>query len=108
MTIEIENFTFNTIIGLLDFERVNEQKVIINLKVKYDYKKDSFIDYVELCNIIKHNMQTNKYKLLEDALESIKNQIFDNFNINYIELKISKPDILKDCVVSLSNSWSQK
>ncbi len=32
MTIEIEDFRFKTIIGLLDFERVNEQEVIVILE----------------------------------------------------------------------------
>jgi len=106
LTIEIENFKFDTIIGLLDFERVNEQSVIINLKADYTYTKDNFIDYVKICNTIKKNMQEAKYKLLEDALNCIKDELFDKFKINSLYLKITKPDILKDCQVSLSNSWN--
>jgi len=105
LTIEIENFTFNTIIGLLDFERVNEQRVIINLKASYRYKKNSFIDYVEICNTIKKNMQKNQYELLEDALIDIKDEIFSKFDIDFLTLKITKPDILADCEVSLLDSW---
>ena len=107
MTIEIEDFKFKTIIGLLDFERVNEQSVVVNLKAKYEYKKDEFIDYVEICNTIKNNLNKNRFKLLEDALNSLKEELFREFKIDYLELKITKPDILDDCLVSLSNSWSR-
>jgi len=107
MIIEIENFKFKAIIGLLDFERVNKQHVVINLKAEYIYKEDSFIDYVEICDIVKNNIQNSKFELLEDALNSVKDELFNKFNIEYLELKISKPDILKECIVSLSNSWNR-
>ena len=103
MIIEIEDFTFNTIIGLLDFERVNEQKVIINLKAKYDYKDGKYIDYVEICNIIKDTTQKGKFELLEDALLANKSAILKKFpDIKELYIKITKPDILKDAKVSLS------
>ena len=108
MRIEIENFKFKTIIGVLDFEREKEQNVIVNLKADYSYQKDNFIDYVEICNTIKNSLKTNKFELLEDALLGIKKELFEKFEINYLELKITKPDILKDCLVSLSNSWSNQ
>ena len=43
MKIEIEQLTFKCIIGILDFERVKKQKVIINLSFDYDFGKDNFI-----------------------------------------------------------------
>lgn len=45
MKIDIENLEFKCIIGILDFERVKKQKVIINLSFDYDFGKDNFIDY---------------------------------------------------------------
>ena len=41
MKIEISDLTFNTIIGILDFERIKEQRVIINLSFEYNFSKDS-------------------------------------------------------------------
>ena len=37
MKIDIENLEFKCIIGILDFERVKKQKVIINLSFEYDF-----------------------------------------------------------------------
>ena len=109
MTIQIEELTFNTIIGLLDFERVKEQRVIVNLKATYEYKDNEFIDYVEICNIIKDNLKDSKFELLEDAINSTAKKILKKYkNIKKLKLKITKPDILDDAKVSLSKTFKAK
>ena len=105
MIIEINNLTFKTIIGILDFERKKEQEVIVNLKLKYNYKKNHFLDYVNLKDLIISHLQTKKYELLEDALIGLEKEIIKNFKIKYLYIKITKPEILQDCVVSLANEW---
>jgi len=45
----INNLEFEAIIGILDFERKNLQKIIVNSKILYDGK---FVDYVKVCGII--------------------------------------------------------
>ena len=44
MTIHIESLTFETIIGLLDFEKERPQRVIIDLRASYDYEKE-YLDH---------------------------------------------------------------
>lgn len=106
MRIEIEGLTFTCIIGLLDFERVKEQRIIININIDYNYTKDNFINYVDITEIAKKTLIFNKFELLEDAINSTKEGILKKFNsIEKIYIKISKPDILDDCIVSLSDSW---
>ena len=103
MTIEIEDLRFKCIIGLLDFERHTPQEVIINVNLDYDYT-DEFINYAEIAKLIEENLQENKYELLEDALENLFNLISQNFPlIKKLHLKITKPDILPNCHVSVSN-----
>ena len=103
MKIEIEQLTFKCIIGILDFERVKKQKVIINLSFDYDFSKDNFIDYSEVANLVKKSMKKNKLELLEDAVKTIKKVLEDSYTIKNLKLKISKPNILKDCIVSISS-----
>jgi len=106
LKIEIENLTFNAIIGLLDFERKNEQKVVVNLTATYTYKNNNFIDYVDICNIVKNSIKTKKFELLEDALNYLGKTIQTKYpQITNLYIKISKPDILNDCIVSLSGEW---
>lgn len=103
MTIHIEDLRFKCIIGLLEFERHTPQEVIITLELDYDYT-DTFINYAELAELIEVHLQEKKYELLETAL----NELFDTISMQYsiikrLFIKISKPDILPNCRVSVSN-----
>ncbi|MCG3711303.1 dihydroneopterin aldolase [Aliarcobacter butzleri] len=103
MKIDIENLTFKCIIGILDFERVKKQKVIINLSFEYAFSNDKFIDYSEVVDLIKQTMKKEKFQLIEDAVLYLTKLLNQTYEIKNLKLKISKPTILKDCIVSLSN-----
>lgn len=103
MKIEISNLTFKCIIGILDFERIKKQKVIINLSFEYQFSKDSFINYAEVSDLVEKTMKKQKFLLLEDAILHLENLLNTSYNINNLKIKISKPNILKNCVVSLEN-----
>lgn len=103
MKIEIFDLTFKCIIGILDFERIKKQKVIINISFEYEFSKDLFIDYSEISNLVKSTMKQQKFLLLEDAILYIETLLQNNYKISYLKIKISKPNILKNCIVSLSN-----
>ena len=105
MTIHIEELTFNCIIGILDFERVTPQEVIVNVKIEYNYEKDSFINYADIIDLIEKQMLDKKYELLETAIEELGQKIISNYaNITKLNLKISKPNIIKNAKVSLSRT----
>lgn len=107
MTIQIEDLTFDVIIGLLDFERDRPQRVIIDLKASYDYKNDLFIDYAELVILMKEELRDKRYELLENALIGLKDLLTTRYpELQTLSLKLSKPDILPECTVSLSKSWN--
>ncbi len=107
MTIHIEGLTFDVIIGLLDFERDRPQRVIIDLEASYDYENDLFIDYAELVILMKEELKTKRYELLENALLGLKERLSTAFpELQTLSLKLSKPDILSECTVSLSKTWN--
>ena len=103
MNIEINNLTFKCIIGILDFERITTQRVVLNISFEYEFTKDMFIDYAEVSTLLKSTMKTQKFLLLEDAILYIENLLLHIYPITNLQIKISKPDILKDCIVTLSN-----
>ena len=103
MKIEISNLTFKCIIGVLDFERIKKQKVIINLSFEYEFLKDGFINYAEVSELLEKTMKKEKFLLLEDAILYLENLLNNSYKINNLKIKISKPNILKNCVVSLEN-----
>ena len=103
MKIHINDLSFKCIIGILDFERIKKQKVIINLSFEYEFSKDKFINYAEVSNLIETTMKKEKFLLLEDAILHIENLLNSTYNISNLYIKISKPKILTNCIVSLSN-----
>ena len=106
MKIHIEDLKFQCIVGILDFERVTPQDVIVNLTIEYDYKNE-FINYAEVSEYIKEIMFKEKFLLLEDALATISSQLKINFvQINSLSLKITKPSILPDCRVSVEDFYT--
>ncbi len=104
MKISIENLTFKCIIGILDFERVKKQKIVIDIFFEYDYlNNDTFIDYSEISSKIEKIMKKKKFELLEEAILYIENYLNKKYPIKNLKIKISKPNILKNCIVSLEN-----
>ena len=103
MKIQITNLTFKCIIGILDFERIKKQKVVINLSFEYKFTKDSFINYADVAQDVKQAMKKKKFLLLEDAILYFEKLLKKKYKIKNLSIQISKPDILKNCIVSLSN-----
>lgn len=106
MTIHIENLKFQCIIGILDFERTTEQDVLINLDIVYKYT-DEYINYAFVNDLIKSEMKKNKFLLIEDAITHLTQKLKEKFSlIQSLNLKITKPSILPDSTVSVSNTTS--
>jgi len=104
MKIYVENLTFDAIIGILPEERTAPQKVIVNVELDYEYKKNSFINYATLSDLIENRIKTDKFELIEDALLSLHVEIKTEFpQTSSIKLKISKPTILDHADVSVES-----
>ena len=108
MTIHIEELTFDTIIGLLDFERITPQKVIINMEIEYLYKNNNFINYADIIKLIEKQMLEKKYELLETAIDELTKYFLLNYpQIQQLTLKIMKPNIITNAQVALSATWNK-
>ncbi|HHS92538.1 MAG TPA: dihydroneopterin aldolase [Campylobacterales bacterium] len=106
MTIHIENLTFETIIGLLEFERIHAQKIVLNLTIDYHYLENKFIDYAEVISIVENDFHENQYLLLETALEKLSDKLLQKYQtIQRLTIKITKPDIISNATVSLSKVY---
>lgn len=107
MTIHIDALTFDVIIGLLDFERDKPQKVIIDLEASYVYENENFVDYADITLLIQNKLKQERYKLLEEALLGLKRVIIDAYpQLEYLHIKITKPDIIPECQVAISKTWT--
>lgn len=100
--IHIQNLEFDTIIGILPLERTTPQKVLIDCAIEYLYEEKKFLDYAQICILIQTLLQSNKYFLIEDALEDICKNIYQEYSqIKTIKLKIIKPQILENADVGV-------
>ena len=105
MTIYVEDLKFQCIVGILDFERITKQDVIINIKIEYAFEA-AFINYAQVVDLVKSSMIENKFLLLEDALSQLSDSLKKEFlTISSLYIKITKPSILPDCMVSVSNYY---
>lgn len=92
----IENLEFETIIGLLDFERITPQKVRIDIKLG----GDDFMDYAEICRDLELIFNREKFEKVEDSLKFCAKFFGEKFqNLNYFYMKILKIDIIKNADV---------
>ncbi len=108
MRIHIDDLKFQCIIGILDFERENVQDVTINVTIDYEYENE-FINYSDVVNTLKSTMYEKEFLLIEDALYELSTILKKEFSkINTLYLRITKPSILSDCKVSVSNIYNFK
>jgi dihydroneopterin aldolase len=106
MTIYIESLSIDTIIGILNFERNSKQKVLIDVRIEYDYREENFIDYSKVAEKIEYMLEDRKYGLLEEAIADIGGSLISDYpQIEKLYIKISKPDIIKNASVAVSKEW---
>ncbi|MEA1920875.1 MAG: dihydroneopterin aldolase [Campylobacterota bacterium] len=106
MQIHIDDLSFECIIGLLDFERVKPQRVILTCKIEYSYQESQFINYADVADSMTSHMKNEKFELLESALEFLSEQLLASYpKIELLYLKIAKPDILANATVALSEHY---
>ncbi len=104
ITIGIHDLTFECIIGILDFERTDPQRVVVDITIGYAYDADgNFIDYAAVAEKVKARMISERFTLVEEALETLSADLKREFpTIKSLTLTISKPDILPDCRVCVT------
>jgi dihydroneopterin aldolase len=106
MKIIIENLTFDTIIGILDFERTDLQQVQIDCTIDYAYTGDDFINYADVAHIIETTVQTEQFELIETAIETLAEKLKLSFPlIDALSLTIRKPNILPNCTVGVQKNF---
>ena len=105
MQIIIENLTFETIVGILEKERHTPQKVILHVKISYDYNGDNMIDYAKVSAFLEAEMNQMGYFLLEDALTDLSQKLKILYpQMLKMKLKIFKPTILPNAMVGVSHT----
>lgn len=107
LKIFIENLKINAIIGILPQERIQPQNILIDFEGSYIYKDNEFVDYSLIRELIITNILTNKYFLLEDAIQDLSQKIKNSYPLlSNIKFKIKKIEIFNDCTVGIEATFT--
>ncbi|QTO98246.1 FolB domain-containing protein [Helicobacter pylori] len=102
--VHIHNFVFETILGILEFERLKPQKISVDLDLFYtQLPNKAYLDYMEIQEIIQNTMREKQYLLIEDALKDLSQILKTRYKeITELFLKISKLEISPNSQVGAS------
>ncbi len=102
--VHIHNFVFETILGILEFERLKPQKISVNVDLFYtELPHKTYLDYMEIQELIQKMMREKQYLLIEDALKDLSHVLKTRYKeISELYLKISKLEISPNSQVGAS------
>ncbi|WRG28220.1 FolB domain-containing protein [Helicobacter pylori] len=102
--VHIHHLVFETILGILEFERLKPQKISVNLDLFYtELPNKAYLDYMEIQEIIQNTMREKQYLLIEDALKDLSQILKTRYKeISELFLKISKLEISPNSQVGAS------
>tara|TARA_B100001250_G_C19756934_1_gene770575 strand:- start:840 stop:1187 length:348 start_codon:yes stop_codon:yes gene_type:complete len=100
--IYIKDLRVKTIIGIFDWERKTKQEVSIDIEFQFDCKKaaknDSIkdtVDYKKICKAVIKFVEESSFQLQETLIEGIASLIKNNFEVESVKLRLSKPGALR-------------
>ncbi|PUD31282.1 dihydroneopterin aldolase [Helicobacter pylori] len=102
--VHVHNLVFETILGILEFERLKPQKISVDLDLFYtELPNKAYLDYMEIQEIIQNTMREKQYLLIEDALKDLSHALKTRYSaISELYLKISKLEISPNSQVGAS------
>ncbi len=103
----IENLTCNASVGVYENEKLNKQKIIINLEIvlvnnikTHTDNINDVADYGKFRRIVLEIINSKHFNLIETLADKLIKKIETFEKVKNIKLKITKPDIFEDCSVS--------
>jgi dihydroneopterin aldolase len=102
-TVLIKDFLINEIIGIHKHEKIDKQKIIFNITIGVNQNTipnednlSSIVDYEKITNKLEFLAKNKNYNFLESLAEDSFKEIFMDERINSINIKIEKPDAIKN------------
>ena len=99
----LTDLRINAVIGIWDWEKRNPQTISINLEMQTDTKKASLsdsiedaLDYKAVSKRVKQFVQANQFNLIETLAENVAKIILEEFDVQWLKLRISKPYAIRN------------
>lgn len=94
----IEGLAVETVIGVFDWEREIQQRLLIDLQLHTDIARAASSDdlqhtlnYKAISDAVVELVQASSYQLLESLAEALAAMILQDFQVTKLSLKLSKP-----------------
>lgn len=98
----IEDLRVETVIGIFDWEREIRQTVSLDLEMTFDIRKaaesdhiDDALDYKAVAKSLIEFIGRSEFQLVEALAERCAQIVLDNFPVNWLRLKLSKPGAVR-------------
>ena len=105
--IHIENLTCSASVGVYENEKLNKQKIIINLEILLINKMkthtdnlNDVADYGKFRRIVLDVINSKHFNLIESLADNLIKKLKTFEKVEKVKIKITKPDIFDDCSVS--------
>ena len=99
----LTDLRIDAVIGIWDWEKRNPQTITIDLEMLTDIKKASqsdsikdALDYKTVSKRVKQFIQESQFNLIETLAENVAKIILEEFDVQWLKLKISKPFAIRD------------
>ena len=98
----IEDLRIQTVIGVFDWEREITQTISLDLQMAFDInraaKSDNIADTLDYKSVSKRLIQfveSSEFQLVEALAEHCAQIVLDEFPVNWLRLKLSKPGAVR-------------
>lgn len=98
----IEDLRIQTVIGVYDWEREITQTVSLDLEMAFDIRNaaasDAIADTLDYKSVAKRLIQfveASEFQLVEALAEHCAQIVLDEFPVNWLRLKLSKPGAVR-------------
>jgi dihydroneopterin aldolase len=102
-TIFLQDLKVETIVGIWDWERKIRQTVSIDIEMAADVAKAAETDNIEgtlnykaVAKRVQQFVGDSEYRLVETLAEKIAETILTEFDIAWIQLRVSKPGAIRN------------
>lgn len=99
----IEDLRIQTVIGIFDWEREITQTISIDLEMEFDIRRaaesdsiDDTLDYKAVSKRLIQFVEGSEFQLVEALAEHCARIVLDEFPVDWLRLKLSKPGAVRD------------
>jgi dihydroneopterin aldolase len=94
----IEGLAVEAVIGVLDWERTVEQRLLVDLDLGWDNRRpaasgalEDALDYAAVAEAARHCLREGRFHLLETAAEELASVLNERFGVVYRRVVLRKP-----------------